>query len=135
MWYAADVASGVVAVDVQFDVGSAFETVIWEVSGIAPADAGDHGSQLVAGSVSTTAESPQIATSQAGELVIAAVVSDPGISNLLSTDFVEDQSTGEQGWAHLVHPSTAGSAYQAMWMQNAAAPYCSVAAAFFPARQ
>jgi hypothetical protein len=104
--------------------------VVWEVSGIRADDPVDAVAVLNDQPRSTTPLGPKIATSAAGEFVMASAVVAFSVSGIHpGNEFTNDQVSDGNGWAHLTDPMAPAGTYQAQWDAQSGS-YCASAVAF-----
>jgi hypothetical protein len=105
-------------------------TVAWELRTSRPATI-DTAGQLSDQSTTTMPNAPAITTRCDGELVIAAVVLHAGgvIGIAAGNEFTNDETTDNNGWAHITDPNPPAGPHQAVWTTTLDT-YCATAAAF-----
>jgi hypothetical protein len=105
--------------------------VVWEVSGTRPEDPVDTVAVLSDQPASTTPLGPTITTSVAGEFVVAVGIVDNTVTRIhAGNEFTNDQTSNDNGWAHLTDPQAPAGTYQAQWDQPRSGAYCASAVAF-----
>lgn len=110
---------------------SADSVVVWEVSGIRTDVPVDTVAVLNDQLASTTPLGPKITTSAAGEFVVAVAIVDNSVTRIhAGNEFTNDQTSDDNGWAHLTDPQAPAGTYQAQWDQPRSGAYCASAAAF-----
>jgi len=128
LWYTPSAVGGSTQINATFPTLT-YAIVAWEFQTPVLATV-DTGSALSNQAATTSPEAPAITTHCGGELVIAAAIAEGSITEIAGGNpFTNDETTNDNGWAHITDPHAPAGTYTAVWSSNSGV-YCSSAAAF-----
>lgn len=127
LWYATGTRGGATTVTIT-STTAAEPAEVWEVAGIASANALDAAGAISDQAASATPSGPAIVTTAPGDFVVAVVTTLGGIQSV-QPPFTLDSLQNTDGWAHLADPSAPAGTYQ-VTMTSTPGTSCATTAAF-----